>query len=138
MELDDIYKILDYIVSNISFRFVVITNNGNQLLVISDNYTTNSHFEILNPLQNLNSGESQVVEIIYNATNSNASGAYRIYSNDLDEPEIICETNGNIDGANVGENAPDFNLSYVAIGNGDFNLSENTGQIIVLAFFAPN
>ena len=79
-----------------------------------------------------------MVEIIYNATNSNASGAYRIYSNDLDEPEIICETNGNIDGANVGENAPDFNLSYVANGDGDFQLSENTGQIIVLAFFAPN
>ena len=78
-----------------------------------------------------------MVEIVYNASNANASGAYRIYSNDLDEPVIICETNGNIDGANVGEAAPDFNLDYVANGSGNYQLSNNLGDIIVITFFSP-
>ena len=97
----------------------------------------NSEFTIINPLTSLEPGDSQTVEIIYNATNANASGAYRIYSNDPDEPEIICETNGNIDGANVGEPAPDFNLDYVANGTGSYQLSDHLGDIIVIAFFSP-
>ncbi len=113
-------------------------NNGNEVLINTDNYTTNSEFQIINPLESLNPGESQIIEIIYNASNANASGSYRIYSNDPDESEIICETNGNIDGANIGEPAADFNLNYVANGNGNFALSNNLGKIIVLAFFAPN
>ena len=117
---------------------VEIINNGNEILINSDNYTTNSEFQIINPLESLNPGETQIIEIIYNASTENASGAYRIYSNDPDEPEIICETNGNIDGANIGEPAPDFNLNYVANGNGNFHLSDHLGKIIVLAFFAPN
>ena len=47
----------------------------------------------------------------------------------------IDETNGNIDGANIGEPAPNFNLNYVANGNGNFQLSDHLGKIIVLAFF---
>ena len=117
---------------------VEIINNGNEILINSDNYTTNSEFHIINPLESLNPGETQIIEIIYNASTENASGAYRIYSNDPDEPEIICETNGNIDGANIGEPAPDFNLNYVANGNGNFHLSDHLSKIIVLAFFAPN
>lgn len=117
--------------------FVNVINNGNSILTISDNYTTHSDFEIVNPLSSLNPGQTQTVEILYNATNSNAAGAYRIYSNDPDEPEIICETNGNIDGANVGEPAPDFNLDYVANGSGSYQLSEHLGDIIVIAFFSP-
>lgn len=115
-----------------------VTNNGNQILTNIDNYTTNSEFVVLNALENLNPGESQIIEIVYNATNANASGSYRIYSNDPDEPEIICETNGNIDGANIGEPATDFNLNYVANGNGNFRLSDHLGKVIVIAFFAPN
>ena len=115
-----------------------IINNGNTALTNIDNYTTNSEFIVVNPLTSLGPGEIQTVEIIYNASNSNASGAYRIYSNDPDEPEIICETNGNIDGANVGEPAPDFELNYVANGTGSYKLSDHLGEIVVLAFFAPN
>ena len=114
-----------------SSLFVEVTNNGAGTLIISDNYTTNSHFTILHPLTSLGSGQSQSIEIIYNATNSNASVSYRIYSNDPDEPEIVCETNGNIDGANIGEPAPDFDLNYVANGIGSFQLSDHLGEIIV-------
>ena len=115
-----------------------IINNGNETLTTIDNYTTNSDFTVINPLINLVPGEIQTVEIIYNASNNNASGSYRIFSNDSDEPEIICETNGNIDGANIGEPASDFNLNYVANGSGSFKLSDHLSEIIVLAFFAPN
>ena len=116
---------------------VDIINNGNETLVTSDNYTTNSEFTIINPLTSLEPGETQTVEIVYNASNANASGAYRIYSNDPDEPEIICETNGNIDGANVWEAAPNFELDYVANGSGSYQLSNHLGDIIVIAFFSP-
>ena len=115
-----------------------VINNGNELLSVIDNYTTNSEFLILNPLTTLEPGQMQTVEIIYSASNLNASGSYRIFSNDEDESQIICETNGNIDGANIGETAPDFELEYVANGSGSFKLSDHLGKVVVIAFFAPN
>jgi len=127
-----------YVENGESFSMTVdVINNGNETLITSDNYTTNSEFNIINPLSNLEPGESQTVEIVYNGSNANASGSYRIYTNDPDEPEIICETNGNINGANIGEPAPDFNLSYVGNGSGNFQLSEHLGEIVVIAFFSP-
>ena len=67
----------------------------------------------------------------------NASGSYRIYSDDADESEVLCEINGNINGANIGDQAPDFELEIVANGNGTFRLSDHLGQVVVLAFFSP-
>ena len=118
--------------------FVDVINNGNQILDISNNYTTNSEFNIINPLSSLAPGESQTVEVVYSANSNNSSGSYRIFSNDIDESEIICETNGNINGANIGQEAPDFNLQIVANGNGNFQLSDHLGAVVVIAFFAPN
>ena len=114
-----------------------VINNGNSTLVLNEAYVTNDEFSA-SQLDNLNPGETQTIDIIYTADSANASGSYRIYSNDSDEPEVLCETNGNIIGANVGDQAPDFNLDIVANGNGSFQLSDHIGQVIVLAFFAPN
>ena len=118
--------------------FLDVMNNGSQTLSMSSNYTTNSEFNVVNPLTSLEPGESQTVEIEYFANSQNSSGSYRIFSNDEDESEIICETNGNINGANIGDEAPDFNLQIVANGNGSFQLSDQIGSIVVIAFFAPN
>ena len=117
---------------------VDVVNNGNSDLIISNNYTTNSEFVVENPLSQLSPGESQSVEITYSANANNASGSYRIFSNDDDESEVICETNGNINGANVGQEAPDFNLDIVANGDGNFQLSDHLGSVVVMAFFSPN
>jgi len=114
-----------------------VTNNGNEIAIIIDAYTTNSEFSYTS-LNNLAPGETQNVEITYFANANNASGSYRILSNDEDQQEIICETNGNINGANIGQNAPDFNLNIINNGSGTFSLSENLGKIVVMAFFAPN
>ena len=114
-----------------------VTNNGNSILEITDAYTTNSEFSY-DTLSDLNPGESQNVNIIYTANAMNASGSYRIYSNDSDENEIVCETNGNINGANVGDQAPDFDLPIMYNGTGNFQLSDNLDKVVVLAFFAPN
>ena len=128
-----------YVENGTNFTMVVdVINNGSSNLIISDNYTTNSEFIINNPLSELLPGETQSVEITYFANSINASGSYRIFSNDEDENEIICETNGNINGVNIGQPAPDFNLEVVANGQGNFSLSEHLGDIIVIAFFAPN
>ena len=116
---------------------VDVTNNGNQALNIIDAYTTNSEFTYDN-LNNLNPGETQTIDITYTADSNNSSGSYRIFSNDDDESEIICETNGNINGANVGDSAPDFNLDVIANGTGTFTLSDYLGEIVVLAFFSPS
>ena len=118
--------------------FLDVVNNGSQTLTISDNYTTNPEFNIINPLTSLSPGQSQTVEIEYFANSNNSSGSYRIFSNDDDESEIICETNGNINGANIGQEAPDFNLDIVANGDGNFQLSDYLESIVVIAFFSPN
>jgi len=114
-----------------------VINNGNQTLNIVDAYTTNNEF-FYSELNDLNAGESQTINITYTANSNNSSGSYRIFSNDDDESEIICETNGNINGANIGDIAPDFDLNIIANGSGTFQLSDHIGQIVVLAFFAPN
>ena len=115
-----------------------VFNNGNSSLIIQDDYVTNSEFEVINNLSDLEPGQSQIVEIVYNASNNNSAGVYRIYTNDSDQPLVMCETNGNIDGANIGEPAIDFELNYIANGDGSFRLSDQLGKIVVIAFFAPN
>ena len=128
-----------YVNNGDSYSLMVdVINNGNQTLEIIDNYTTNSEFVVINPLVDLLPGQLQSVEIVYSANANNASGSYRIFSNDDDEDQIICETNGNINGANIGQEAPDFNLNIVANGNGNFRLSDYLGSVVVIAFFAPN
>lgn len=114
-----------------------VINNGNSELNILDAYTTNDEFgySILN---NLMPGELQTIDVTYTANANNSSGSYRIFSNDSDEYEIICETNGNINGANIGDDAPDFSLDIIANGQGLFTLSDYIGQVVILAFFAPN
>ena len=125
-----------YVENSDSYSLIVdVINNGNQTLEVSNNYTTNSEFEIINPLTNLAPGISQSVEIIYTANANNASGSYRIFSNDNDEGEIICETNGNINGVNIGQEAPDFNLNIVANGTENFQLSNHIGTVVVYCFF---
>ena len=126
-----------YVESGESFSLMLdVTNNGNEVLVINEAYTTNNEFSP-SLLGNLNPGETQSVEMMYTANSANASGSYRIFSNDSDESQIVCETNGNINGANIGDQAPDFNLQIVANGSGTFRLSDYLGQIVVLAFFSP-
>lgn len=116
---------------------VDVTNNGNSQLIIEDQYISNTDFQIENLLQNLSPGETQTVNIAYSADAGNSSSGYWIFTNDPDEPPIIVELNGNIDGINIGEPAPDFELDVIANGNGSFRLSDHLGQIVVLAFFSP-
>ena len=115
-----------------------VINNGNSTLIIEDDYLTNGDFELINQLNDLEPNQSQFIEIAYNASNLNSAGVYRIYTNDSDQPLVMCETNGNIDGANIGEPAIDFDLDYVANGQGSFKLSDQLGKVVVIAFFAPN
>ena len=114
-----------------------VINNGNQVLNVIDAYTTNNEFTYTS-LNNLLPGESQTIDVTYTANSNNSSGSYRIFSNDPDEEQLICETNGNINGANVGDIAPNFNLPIIANGSGSFELSDYLGKVVVLAFFAPN
>ena len=117
--------------------YLDIFNNGASYLDISSIYTTNSAFDVYGAVDGLEPGGVATLEVVYSATSANASGSLRIFSNDQDESQVVCETNGNIDGANVGSDAPDFTLGYLANGVGDFTLSENLGKVVVLAFFSP-
>ena len=115
---------------------VNVINNGNQTLIASD-YITHPDFEILNTIQDIEPGSYQTINIEYTANEINASGSYGILSNDTDEFEVKCQTNGNVNGANVGEEAPDFELDIIANGTGTFKLSDYQDHIVVMAFFAP-
>ena len=114
-----------------------VMNTGTQILESSD-YMTHPDFEILTPIEDILPGNYQTIQVQYTANANNASGSYGILSNDNDEFEVKCQTNGNINGANIGEQAPDFELDIIANGNGTFKLSDYEGQIVVMAFFAPN
>ena len=114
-----------------------VTNNGNSVLEFGNIFTTNLEFSV-SDFTSLMPGESQIIDVTYTATENNASGGLRIWSNDEDESDIVCETNGNIDGANIGVAAPDFELEIVANGEGAYRLSDHLGEIVVLAFFAPS
>lgn len=138
VDLSSTYLIWPFVEEGNSYSmFIDVINNGNETWVVSENYTTNSEFTVENPLSALEAGESQTVELVYTASEENASGFYRIYSNDPDESEIVSQLVGNVDGANVGQAAPDFELEYVANGEGYFQLSDHLGQIVVIAFFSP-
>ena len=113
-----------------------VINNGNEILTTSD-YVTHSDFQILTPIQDIEPGLYQTIDIEYTPNSNNASGSYGILSNDNDEFEVKCQTNGNINGANIGQEAPDFELDIIANGNGTFKLSDYQNQIVVIAFFAP-
>ena len=113
-----------------------VINNGHQILTTSD-YVTHSDFQILTPIQDIEPGSYQTIDIQYVPNSNNASGSYGILSNDNDEFEVKCQTNGNINGANIGQEAPDFELDIIANGNGTFKLSDYQDQIVVIAFFAP-
>jgi hypothetical protein len=127
-----------YVENGDSYTLTIdVTNNGNSTLIVEDQYISNTDFQIENPLQNLSTGETQAVNVIYLADAGNSSSGYFIFTNDPDEPQITVELNGNIDGINIGEPAPDFELDIIANGSGSFHLSDHLGQIVVLAFFAP-
>ena len=127
-----------YVENGDSYTLTVdVTNNGNSTLIVEDQYISNTDFQIENPLQNLSPGETQAVNVVYFADAGNSSSGYLIFTNDPDEPQITVELNGNIDGINIGEPAPDFELDIIANGSGSFQLSDHLGQIVVLAFFAP-
>jgi hypothetical protein len=127
-----------YVENGDSYTLTVdVTNNGNSTLIVEDQYISNTDFQIENPLQNLGPGETQAVNVVYFADAGNSSSGYIIFTNDPDEPQITVELNGNIDGINIGEPAPDFELDIIANGSGSFQLSDHLGQIVVLAFFAP-
>ena len=115
---------------------VDVINNGNQTLISSD-YITHPDFTILNAIQNIEPGHYQTINIEYTANANNASGSYGLLSNDTDEFEVKCQTNGNVIGANVGEQAPDYELDIIANGAGTFKLSDYEDNIIVMALFAP-
>ena len=78
-----------YVDNGASFSLSLeVTNNGNSTLIIEDDYLTNNDFELLNQLDDLEPNQSQIIEIAYNASNLNAAGAYRISTNDQDEPLV--------------------------------------------------
>ena len=65
-----------------------VTNNGNSTFIVNEAYVTNNEFSTSN-LTNLDPGETQIIDVTYTANAANASGSYRIYSNDPDEPEVF-------------------------------------------------
>lgn len=117
--------------------YLSVSNNGHQPLIVENynfdwpEFETSIHLDILEP------DETIAVDIIYTASELNASGRYILNTNDPDEPEVYCEINGNYTGITIGEDAPDFNLPIISNGSGNFQLSEHIGQIVVIAFFHP-
>ena len=116
---------------------LLIENNGQYPLGFTNPFLNHSDFQAANFPEYMDMGETVLAEIIYTRSNQNASGVMQISSNDPDEPEIAIQLVGNYEGGIVGIEAPDFSLPIVTNGTGTFTLSDHTGQIVVIAFFAP-
>lgn len=117
--------------------YLSVANNGHETLIFGDYSFDWSEFETSTHLDFIEPDVTVSVEIIYNASELNASGRFYLITNDPDEPEIYCEINGNYSGVTVGQEAPDFDLPIIANGTGNFQLTNHIGQIIVIAFFHP-
>lgn len=116
---------------------LLIENNGQYPLGFTNPFLNHSDFQAANFPEYMDMGETVLAEVIYTRSNQNASGVMQISSNDPDEPEIAIQLVGNYEGGIVGIEAPDFSLPIVTNGTGTFTLSDHTGQIVVIAFFAP-
>ena len=116
---------------------LVFENNGNSVLNISNFYINHSDFEIINLPDIIYPEEIIPAKLIYTKSDLNASGILQLSSNDPDESEIEISLVGNYEGGIVGASAPDFTLPIAGNGDGYFNLNEQLGKIVVIAFFAP-
>lgn len=117
--------------------YLEMMNNGNSVLAFSSAYFNWGEFSTTTEFINLDPGETQLIDVIYTAGAVNASGQFILLTNDPDESMVNCVINGNINGIDVGEPAPDFELPIVANGSGTFHLSDYLDKVVVLAFFHP-
>ncbi|MBD3288929.1 hypothetical protein GF337_09015 [candidate division KSB1 bacterium] len=115
---------------------VLLTNNGNQALIISLIQSSHQDFTTFPDINRLEPNESVELNIVYSANATNAGGRLNIYSTDPDEGITSVKLQGNRQySVDVNVPAPDFELPFVINGSGTLKLSELKGQIVVLAFF---
>ena len=116
---------------------LLIENSGQSPLELDPPFINHADFQAINFPEYLETGDTSIAKIIYTRSSQNASGVMQVTSSDPDESPIDVLLVGNYEGGIVGLPAPDFTLPVVANGSGDFVLSEYSGQVVVIAFFAP-
>ncbi len=116
---------------------VTIENSGSNMLNFDMVWTTNDEYDVETELPLLVPNHSLDVDIVYTADSQNSFAEYVFRTDDPDEPEVSILLNGNNNGIQQGQTAPDFSIPIAANGSGMFQLSDHLGEVIILAFFAP-
>ncbi|NQU67928.1 MAG: hypothetical protein HQ510_08310 [Candidatus Marinimicrobia bacterium] len=116
---------------------IELANNGSNILEFDWTYITHEDFSAETQLEPLVPYHNYSLDVVYTGNSPNASGVYNFQTNDPDEGIVGIQLTGNYTGINVGESPPDFSLPIVANGSGIFNLSNQLGKVVVIAFFAP-
>ena len=123
-------------------RSVILFNNGQANLQITNIMSTASSFTVDYDSETLEPGDSMVFEIGYDGSPSQGSGIIRIYSNDIDENPLPIQVFGNTEYLDPGEPAVNFTLPLISKDpdTGEyieeaFTLSDYVGKIIWFSIY---
>jgi hypothetical protein len=113
---------------------LIVGNQGTEPLVafevkVSGPFTIDKDETVIRP------GALEVFELVFDPTTTDQqNGVLEIWSDDPDDKPLRAEIVGNRPGFGVGDNAPEVGASL--LGGGSWKLSEQRGQVVVLAYFA--
>lgn len=114
---------------------LIVSNEGQEPLVATEVRVDGAAFSTDAGAFVLAPGERAVIEIAYRPEDANpAEGTVTIVTDDPDEATTTVALAGNGDSLQVGDPAPEVELSM--LGGGTWELSAQTGQVVVLAYFA--
>jgi len=115
---------------------LIVENQGTARLVISSiEVTGSSAFEVGTEQLVLEPGRLAAIDVIFRPdSGDDEKGAIELTSDDPDEPVRKITVRGNRPGVGVGDAAPEIEVQLLS--GGTWKLSEQRGQVVVLAYFA--
>ena len=110
-------------------------NEGSEPLVVDEIEVTGGPFRVDAASATVAPGATEVLELVFEPTDSQtASGTLELRSDDPDEPIVRLRLVGNRAGLGVGDPSPEVVVNLLS--GGEWRLSEQRGQVVVLAYFA--
>jgi hypothetical protein len=116
-------------------RSLTIDNEGDASLHVRSIAAEGDGFSVAPGPLEIGPGRSATIEVHLAATSDDErSGTVILETDDPDEPTVRIGLFANQDGLGVGDRAPEIHLSM--IDGGQWRASQQTGQVILLAYFA--
>lgn len=116
-------------------RAIVINNNGNRPLTISDISSNDAALTVSETSLTVDANSGGAIEVTFSPTSGQElSGLLTFTSDDIDQSPFVIDISGNVPGIDVGDPLPDFNL--VDTEGQNWSNSDLDGKVAVFAYFA--